>query len=96
MCGVEETGNKGKRTTDLCGVEPLEGGALFKNVEEKEIWHPVWKGKIDDEVNAWFIKTVVERIWNNEQVSSYILSSGCALTFIVESPKYSKWEGRNR
>jgi hypothetical protein len=96
MCGVDETGNKGKCTNDLCGVEPLEGGAPFENVEEKKLWHPVWKGQIDDKVNALFIKTVAERIWNNEQVSSYILSSECALTFTVESLKYSKWEGRNR
>ena len=62
MCGVEQSGSKGKRTGDLCGVAPLENGAAFETVDDREVWHPVWNGKIDDAVNGQFIKTAVERI----------------------------------
>jgi hypothetical protein len=72
MCGVEESGSKVKRTKDLCEVAPLESGAAFEVVDEKETWHPVWKGKIDDTINVEFIKAVVGRIWENEQVSTSI------------------------
>jgi len=75
MCGVEESGNKGKSTSGLCGVAPLEGGTPFENIEDREVWHPMWKGRIDNEVNAHFIKAVADRIWKNEQVSTYVLSS---------------------
>jgi hypothetical protein len=37
-------------------VAPLELGEPFEVVEEKEVWHPVWKGKINDKMNAQFIK----------------------------------------
>jgi hypothetical protein len=70
MCGVEEYGNKGKRTSNLCGVTLLENGAPFDNVEEREVWHPVWGGKIDDGINAQFIKVAADRIWENEKVST--------------------------
>ena len=70
MCGVEESRNKGRRTKDLCGVAPLETGATFEIIEDREIWHPMWKGKIDDGVNAQFIKAAAGRIWDNEEVSN--------------------------
>ena len=69
MCGVEMTGSKSKRTDELCAVKPLEDNATFKIVDSKEVWHPLWKGNIDDKVNALFVKNVVQRIWQNEQVS---------------------------
>jgi hypothetical protein len=96
MCGVEETGNKGKRTNDLCGVAPLESGAPFEVVEGREVWHPVWKGKVDDGINAQFIKAAIDRIWQNEQVSMYIFPSVCVLIFRLEDPGYSQREGGNR
>jgi hypothetical protein len=85
MCGVEESGNKGKRTSDLCGVAPLDAGVPFEIVEDREVWHPVWKGKIDDGVNAQFIKMAATRIWDNEQVSICILSRACILIFCIEA-----------
>jgi len=72
MCGVEEFGNKGKRTDGLCAVKPLETGAPYEIVEGREVWHPVWGGKINDFVNATFTKVAAERIWDNEQVSIHI------------------------
>jgi len=62
MCGVEETGSKGKRTSDLCGVAPLENGAPFEVVDDSEIWHPIWEGMINDVVNTQFIKAAADRI----------------------------------
>lgn len=96
MCGVEESGNKGKRTGDLCGVAPLETGAPFETVEDREVWHPIWKGKIDDIVNAQFIKAVADRIWENELVSICIISRTCVLIFHVEDLECSWRKGRDR
>lgn len=69
MCGVEETGNKTTRVNELCKVAPLDNGSTFEIVEGREIWHLVWKGKINDGVNAEFLKAATDRIWENEQVS---------------------------
>jgi hypothetical protein len=69
MCGVDMTGNKAKRTEQLCAVEPLEDDLAFELVNGKETWHPRWKDKIDDEINAQFIKAVINRIQQNEEVS---------------------------
>jgi len=38
--------------------------------EEAHIWHPDWCGKVDDDVNAKFIKEVAKCAYNNEKVSS--------------------------
>jgi hypothetical protein len=84
MCGVEWSGSKTKRTMDLCCVVPLETGAPFEIVNDKEVWHPLWKGKIDESVNAQFIKAATDRIWENEQVSIYIFLGACLLTFCIE------------
>jgi hypothetical protein len=81
MCGVDVAGNKGKRTSDLCGVAPLETGAPFETIENQEVWHPKWEGKIDDGVNSQFIKAAADRIWENEQVSISIYTRGRVLIF---------------
>jgi hypothetical protein len=75
MCGVEESGNKGKHTSELCEVTLLETGAAYEIVEDWEVWHPVWDKKIDDAVNVQFIKVVADCVWENEQVSSFISSN---------------------
>jgi hypothetical protein len=76
MCGVEMSGNKSKRTDELCAVKPLEDDVAFEIVEGNEVWHPVWKGNIDDKVNALFIKNVIQRIWQNEKVSACLSMCG--------------------
>ena len=93
MCDVEESANKGKCTKDLCAVALLERDEPFEIVEGQEVWHPKWKGKIDEKVNAQFVKAAADRIWENEQVSLYILSSGYALTFWIEDPYFSERQG---
>jgi hypothetical protein len=62
MCGVEMSGSKSKCTDELCAVKPLEDDKAFELVKEKEGWHPIWKGNIDDKVNTLFIKNVIQRI----------------------------------
>jgi hypothetical protein len=76
MCGVEMSGNKSKRTNELCAVKPLKDDVAFEIVEGNEVWHPVWKGNIDDKINALFIKTVIQRIWQNEKVSACLSMCG--------------------
>jgi hypothetical protein len=82
-------GNKGKRTSDLCAVAPLVTGAPFETIENKEVWHPMWDGKVDDEVNAQFIKAAADRIWENEQVRMYIFPCACVLIFCLEDSECS-------
>ena len=89
MCGVEESGSRGKRTNDLCGVAPLDNGAPFEVIEDREVWHPVWKGKIDDGVNAQFIKVAADHIWENEEVSICSVPRKCTLIFCIEDPERS-------
>lgn len=93
MCGIEESGNKGKRTSDLCGVAPLETGAPSETVNGREVWYPMWKGKIDDEINAQFIKAVADRIWENEKVSICIISRKRVLISLVEYSERSWRKG---
>jgi len=72
MCGVEWSRSRAKHTTDLCAVAPLKTGTPFEIIKDREIWHPMWKGNINNKVNAQFIKAAADRIWENEQVSIYI------------------------
>ena len=46
------SGNKSKCTDELCAVKPLKDDVAFEIVEGNEVWHPVWKGYINDKVNA--------------------------------------------
>lgn len=84
MCGVEESACKVKHTNDLCTVALLEIGAPFEIIENREVWHPMWKEKIDNKVNTQFIKKATDRIWDNKQVSIYIFLSSCVLIFYIE------------
>jgi hypothetical protein len=65
MCGLEMIGRKMSQINDLCAVEPLEEGA-FECIGDRDIWHPIWASKIDDDVNAQFIKAIGDCIWQNE------------------------------
>jgi len=75
MCGVEMSGSKSKCTDEMCAVKPLEDDEAFEIIEGRELWHPMWKGSIDDKVNALFIKDIIQCIWQNENVS--VLLSMC-------------------
>ncbi len=66
---------QGKCTGELCVVALLETGTAYEIIEDREVWHPVWNGKINDAVNVQFIKALAEHIWENKQVSSYIFSN---------------------
>jgi len=82
MCGVDTSGNKAKHTERLCAVKPLEDNLAFELVDGKETWHPRWKGNIDDEVNAQFIKAVINRVQQNEEVSLISLDD-CVLVLTL-------------
>ena len=68
MCDVEMASNKTQHTEELCAVKPLENGAASEVVDGRTIWHPIWDARIDHSVNMQFLKSVVERIENNEKV----------------------------
>jgi hypothetical protein len=53
------SGNKSKHTDKLCTVKPLKDNMVFKIVEGNKVWHSVWKGNIDDKINALFVKTII-------------------------------------
>jgi len=76
MCSVEMSGNKSKHTDELCTVKPLEDDVAFEIVESNEVWHPVWKGNINDKVNVLFIKNVIQHIWQNKKVSACLSMCG--------------------
>jgi len=57
----------------LALIKPLDGEQPFELTAEGTcVWHPVWRGQVDDDINARFIKEVAERAYNNEKVSSNI------------------------
>ena len=97
MCGVDISGNKAKCTEQLCAVKLLEDNLTFELVDGKETWHPCWKDKIDDEVNTQFIKAVINRIQQNEEVSLVSLDNGVlVLTLISDAATSSQqWQRRN-
>src|SRR6266851_1939162 len=97
MCGVDISGNKAKHTKQLCAVKPLENNLTFELVDRKETWHPRWKDKINDEVNAQFIKVVINHIQQNEEVSLVSLDNGVlVLTLISDTATSSQqWQRRN-
>src|SRR5713101_5345064 len=69
MCGVEMSGSQSKHTEELCTAKPLKDDEAFEIVDGREIWHPVWKGNINNKINVLFIKNVIQHIWQNEKVS---------------------------
>lgn len=96
MCGVDMSGNRAKRTAELCAVKELEDDLAFELVDGKEIWHPRWKDKINDEVNAQFLKEMIKCIYQNEEVSLVSLDDRVLiLTFILDAAT-SKSEQRHR
>jgi len=76
MCGVEMSGSKSKHTEELCTVKPLEDNEVFEIVGDREVWHPMWKGNIDDKINVLFVKNVIQCIWQNEKVSRHLSMCG--------------------
>ncbi len=97
MCGVNMSSNKAKHTTHLCVVKPLEGDLAFELVDGRETWHPRWKDKIDDEVNAQFIQAVISHIQKNEEVSLVSLDDHVlVLTFDAATSRRQQWQGGDK
>ncbi|KAG1727972.1 uncharacterized protein EDB91DRAFT_1086271 [Suillus paluster] len=70
LCGIELSLGRNKRADALTHVKPLESGEAYKTGEDDEAktWHPNWIGHVDDEVNAKFIKEVIDWVYNNEKI----------------------------
>ncbi|KAG1721249.1 hypothetical protein EDB19DRAFT_1917412 [Suillus lakei] len=67
FCCINQALKRADRIKLLCEVEPLETGEPFELCEQKQVWHPNWKGHVDDEINAVFIQEIAMRLWNNEK-----------------------------
>jgi hypothetical protein len=74
LCGIDSALSRAKRAELLCAVKPLENGEALTRIDGNETWHPNWMGKIDDDVNARFVKAIIDRTWANEEVSSYVFT----------------------
>jgi hypothetical protein len=71
MCGIDQGKSKASVLNALYKVKPLENGAPFELEEDgTEIWHPDWDALISVDVNAAFIRAIVDRVWENEVVNS--------------------------
>jgi hypothetical protein len=58
-------------------VKLLEKGDAYKNPQDKEVgheeedektWCPNWLGHVSNDVNAKFIKEIIDHVYNNEKV----------------------------
>ncbi|KAG1763831.1 hypothetical protein EDD22DRAFT_952028 [Suillus occidentalis] len=67
FCCINQALKKSDHMKLLCEVEPLNTGEPFELCEQKQIWHPNWKGHVRDSINAVFIQEIVMRLWNNEK-----------------------------
>jgi hypothetical protein len=70
LCNVEMGNDKTRYTEELCSIKPLEDGEPLRIIDRKEVWFPNWRGEVKDLGNSQFLAAVVERIWQNEKVST--------------------------
>lgn len=67
LCDIDQTKNEKARVEALPG--PLANGVPFEVKEDStRVWRPDWKVAIDKSVNAKFIREIVERIMDDENV----------------------------
>ncbi|KAG2053456.1 hypothetical protein BDR06DRAFT_972254 [Suillus hirtellus] len=67
LCHVNKTLKKSVHIKLLCEVEPLVTGKPYELCDQKQVWHPDWKGHVDDTVNAAYIQEIVMRLWDDEK-----------------------------
>jgi hypothetical protein len=71
MCGIDQGKSKATVLNALYDVKPLENNAPFELQDDgTQIWHPDWDGHISMDVNTAFISAIIDRVWENERVSS--------------------------
>jgi hypothetical protein len=70
MCGIDQGKSKASILSMLYEVKPLENGTLFELEEDEttQVWHPNWAGPVTTDMNAAFIKALVDHVWENEKV----------------------------
>ncbi|KAL4073656.1 hypothetical protein J3A83DRAFT_4187316 [Scleroderma citrinum] len=84
LCGIECDGTKANHIAALVAVKPLKNRQSFElSTKGLQIWHPDWLGKVDDVLNAKFIKEVVDHVFNNEKVA--VARCKVALQYETES-----------
>ncbi|KAL4067322.1 hypothetical protein V8B97DRAFT_2025152 [Scleroderma yunnanense] len=68
LCGIKCDGTKANHIAALVAVKPLKNRQSFElSTKGLQIWHPNWLGKVDDVLNAKFIKEVMDHVFNNEK-----------------------------
>ncbi|KAG1722928.1 uncharacterized protein EDB91DRAFT_1255843 [Suillus paluster] len=68
LCNIDPCLSKSECIKLLGAVKPLGNGEPHETVSTKIIWHPNWLGNVDDNVNALYIKEIVNLVWENEKV----------------------------
>ncbi|KAI6125316.1 hypothetical protein EDD17DRAFT_1881853 [Pisolithus thermaeus] len=69
LCGIDCDANKKNRVAALAAVRPLGNREASElSSDGTQLWHPDWLGKVDDELNAKFIKEIANRVYDNEKV----------------------------
>ncbi|KIJ06434.1 hypothetical protein PAXINDRAFT_158730 [Paxillus involutus ATCC 200175] len=70
LCRIEQSLEKGQRALALGKIQPLENGKPYDvqvvGDKSRTIWHPNWKGSVDESLNVLFIKEIADKIWTNE------------------------------
>ncbi|KAG1886421.1 uncharacterized protein F5891DRAFT_1200778 [Suillus fuscotomentosus] len=67
LCDIDPCLSKSKRIKLLGAVKPLGNGEPHEAVSTKIVWHLNWLGNVDDDVNALYIKEIVNLVWENEK-----------------------------
>ncbi|KAL4064797.1 hypothetical protein V8B97DRAFT_2025904 [Scleroderma yunnanense] len=68
LCRIKCDGTKANHIAALVAVKPLKNRQPFElSTKGLQIWHPDWLGKVDDVLNAKFIKEVADHVFNNEK-----------------------------
>jgi hypothetical protein len=51
-------------------TKPLGNREPHEMVSTRIVWHPNWLGNVNDDVNALYIKEIVNLVWENEKVQN--------------------------
>ncbi|KAG2052104.1 hypothetical protein BDR06DRAFT_973282 [Suillus hirtellus] len=74
LCGIDSALSYRKHAELLCAIKPLENGEALGTLDGNEIWHPNWMGKINDDINAHFVKAVIDHTWDNDDYKKDIIT----------------------
>ncbi|KIK81368.1 hypothetical protein PAXRUDRAFT_35884 [Paxillus rubicundulus Ve08.2h10] len=71
LCGIDCATSKKTHIHLLAlSVKKLEDCVLYEALKDgREVWHPDWLGKVDNDINTKFIAEVVKHVWNNKKAA---------------------------